>query len=504
MMEGTTHAKQDSAQPLADRLRDSLAVGLRHRKLVALSFLGVLLGAILAALLLPPHYQAQTKILVKHERVDPVVTADPSGASVQTPSAVTEVELNSEVEFIKGPELLEKVVLACGLQDPEDQSSWRSVFDRSHAANPSQKATSAAVRRLEKALKVETLPKTSLISVTYESTSPQKAAQVLTTLVNLYFEKHLAVHRPAGTFEFFRQQTKEYEQGLANAESRLLGFSQQQGVVSPQQEKDSALRKVSEFDTILKQTQAAIAETGRRIHTLEGQAASTPSRLTTQVRTADNPQLMGQLKSTLLNLELKRTELLGKFLPSYYLVQEVDTQIAQTRAAIESAEKSQLREETTDRDPTYEWAREELAKARAELDALRAREAATSRNLHSYQEEARKLDEKEIIQQSLLRDVKAEETNYLLYLRKQEEARISDALDRSRIVNVAVAEPAAVPSVPIRSRGLVVLLGFLLACAVSIAAAIAAEYLDPALRTRHEVEEFLDVPVLASVSENGR
>ena len=56
-----------------------------------------------------------------------------------------------------------------------------------------------------------------------------------------------------------------------------------------------------------------------------------PSRLTTQVRTADNPQLMEQLKSTLLNLQLKRTELLQKFDPSYRLVQEVDTEIKQTQ-----------------------------------------------------------------------------------------------------------------------------------------------------------------------------
>ncbi len=502
-MEDKIQAKPEHSQALSDMMRDWLTVGLRHRRLVALSFLGVFLGAILAALLLPLHYQAQTKILVKHERRDPIVTPDPSSTSSQI-SPVTEVEVNSEVELMRGRELLEKVVLACGLQNSENQSGWRSIFGRSYAAGQPQEATSAAVRKLATRLRVETLPKTSLISITYESTSPQRAAQVLTTLVNLYFEKHLAVHRSSGAFEFFRQQTKQYEQGLADAESRLLGFSQQEGVVSPQQEKDSALRKVSEFDSALKQTQAAIAETARRIHTLEGQAASTPSRLTTQVRTADNPQLMGQLKSTLLNLELKRTELLGKFEPSYRLVQEVETQIAQTRAAIESAEKSQLREETTDRDPTYEWAREELAKARSELAALRAREEAMSRSVRSYQEDARKLDQKEMIQQSLLRDLKAEETNYLLYLRKQEEARISDALDRSRIVNVAVAEPATVPSRPTRARSLVVLLGFLLAVAVGIASAIVAEYLDPALRTPHEVEEFLDVPVLASVSSNGR
>jgi capsular polysaccharide biosynthesis protein len=72
-------------------------------------------------------------------------------------------------------------------------------------------------------------------------------------------------------------------------------------------------------------------------------------------------------------------------------------------------------------------------------------------------------------------------------------------LDRSRIFNVAVAEAATVPAVPSRSRGMTLLLGFLAAIAIGLAAAAAAEHLNPSLRTSEEVRELLDVPVLASV-----
>ena len=51
-------------------------------------------------------------------------------------------------------------------------------------------------------------------------------------------------------------------------------------------------------------------------------------------------------------------------------------------------------------------------------------------------------------QDDLVRDVKTAEDNYLLYLRKREEARISDALDSKRIVNVSIAEAATVPALP--------------------------------------------------------
>jgi uncharacterized protein involved in exopolysaccharide biosynthesis len=492
-----TYRTPETRAPLA-RLQDSLTMGLRHRRLMTISFWGVFLGAALGALLLPSHYQANTKILVKHERMDPLVSADSSSAMPQTLEGVSDVEVNSEVELIRSPDLLGKVVTTCGLQ--KSAGIWARVWP--HQNDP--KAQAAAVRTLRNNLRVEALPKTNLISVTYEATNPKLAAQVLKTLVDLYMEKHLEVHQPAGTFEFFQKQTEQYQRGLTEAESRLIDFRQAQGVVAPGQEKIAALEKISEFRAELKRTQAAIAETGKRTRALEAQARSMPARMTTAKRLSDNPQLMGQLKSALLNLELKRTELLQKFEPTYRLVKEVDTEIEQTRAAIESAEKSQLRDETTDRNPTYGWVDEELAKARSELAAQQARAVVLAGTLSSYEQQASALDRKEAVEQDLLREKKAQEDNYLLYQRKQEEARISNALDRSRILNVSVAAPAEVPDQPSRSRLFTLLMGLIAAITASVATAAAAEYLNPSLRSGVDVVKILDVPVLASISSGGR
>src|SRR2546428_11932867 len=106
------------------------------------------------------------------------------------------------------------------------------------------------------------------------------------------------------------------------------------------------------------------------------------------MRTSANPYVLQQVKSTLLNLELKRSELLGKFAPDYRPVQEVEAQIAQAREALESAEKNPAREETTDRDTTHEWVMGELAKTRAELSTLQARVTASSQIVSRYREQA--------------------------------------------------------------------------------------------------------------------
>jgi uncharacterized protein involved in exopolysaccharide biosynthesis len=212
---------------------------------------------------------------------------------------------------------------------------------------------------------------------------------------------------------------------------------------------------------------------------------------------------LADLKSSLATLELKRTELLTKFDPSYRLVQEVEAQIAQTRAAIAAEETAPVREQTTDRNPTYQWLDGELAKAKADLASFQAQAAATANSVRAYRNDALLLDQKEIVQQDLIRAAKANEANYLLYLGKREEARISDALDNKRIVNVAIAEAATVPALPVHSRWLFVLLGGLLASLMSAGAAFASEHFDPSFRTAEEVESFLNLPVLAAMPKSG-
>jgi uncharacterized protein involved in exopolysaccharide biosynthesis len=488
--------------PASVTARDWVAVGFRHGRLMAVSFLAVFLGVLLITWLIPPQYESQIKILVKRERVDPVVSPDQNTQSAIGPGDMTELDLNSEVELLKGRDILEKVVIATGLQTRSRKSLFARLRLHEEAATDETTRTLRAVRELENRLDVEPLKKTKLIRVSYQSPDPQLSAKVLQTLIGFYMEKHLQVHRLPGALGFFQNQTHEYQTGLANAEKRLAEFGGDNGVVAAQLEKELAVRKLTEFEAESRQTQAAIAETKKRIAKLEEQEALTPARLTTQVRTADNPLLLQQMKSALLNLELKRTELLTKFAPDYRPVQEVETQIKQTKEALAAAETNPVREETSDRDTTHEWIKGELAKAHAELSALQARVTATSQTITAYREKARTLNHSEIMQQDLVRSVKTAEENFLLYTRKQEEARISDALDQQRIVNVSLAEEATVPALPSSPNWLVTMfIGTLLACFTSVGLALTLDYLDRSFRTPDEVEIFLNVPVLAALPE---
>ena len=57
------------------------AIGFRHQKVLILCFVGVMLGVGISSLFLPSKYKAETKLLVKRERIDPVIIAGTECAS---------------------------------------------------------------------------------------------------------------------------------------------------------------------------------------------------------------------------------------------------------------------------------------------------------------------------------------------------------------------------------------------------------------------------------------
>ncbi len=260
--------------------------------------------------------------------------------------------------------------------------------------------------------------------MSYASPDPQLSAQVLNTLGNYLLDKHAEVRRTPGTAQFFDDETQQYKQKLDQAQQRLAAFNQKEGLVTEQSEKEASVPRMAEFEFNLRQTQAAIPRAEENVRNLEAQLRTTQPRITTELRNSDNAVLMQQLKSSLVNLELQHTDLIQKYAPDDRQVKEVEVQIGQVKTAIETHQKAPLKEEVTNENPTYELLHQELVKARAELASLKALATSYSKVDTSYRGEAVERDQKQLEQQSLLRDLKTAEQSYLLYLNKREEARI--------------------------------------------------------------------------------
>jgi uncharacterized protein involved in exopolysaccharide biosynthesis len=482
-----TNSGQDSTLTARE-----LATVLFRQSRILIAVAGLVFVLSLAYAIFGESYRAHLSVMVRRGRSDAPATGQENAPPDFSRVEVTEEELNSEVELLRDDEVLRRVVEGNNLA-AHDWLRWLRPHE--DAAVRDERAT----KKLAGRLKIEPIKKTNLIAVTYDTSDPRLAAQVLQSLSSAYLEKHKQVHRPAGELQFFDQQTEQSRQQLEQAKRKLLDFSNTHGVVEAAKQRDLLLQRLDAFETSYGQSRVEMLEAEHRVRELEVEMAELPQRTTTQIRTADNPELLRALKASLLDLELKKTQLLTKFEPSHRLVQEVNEQILQAKSAIAAEKTTPVRDETTDKDTQYEWAKGELQKARVEMKGLQARESATGAELNEYRNLAQKLGDDAITQDDLTSNEKAAEESYLLYVKKREEARVGDALDDGGIVNVAIAERPVVPALPVWPPGIVVLAGFIAACGSGAGAAFVADRLDPALRTPEEVLACLDLPVLASL-----
>ena len=481
-------------------LRDVAMPVFRQSRLASVVFLGILCGSILTALLIPRKYEAEMKILLNRDRQDAVVTPDADGTPpIAAVLAISEEDINSEVELLKSRDLLEEVVRSCGLESGKE-SLWLRTIDRLRGVPITQETRLAgAVQTLGDRLTVDPVKKSNLIRVAYASRDPQLSAHVLQMLAADYLEKHAAVHRPAGTFQFFDGQTNRYRDELAAAETRLTIFDRNEKTVAPDAQKQLILQQLSQFEAETDVDEVSARAADKRAQAIRAQEAAAPQRQTTQLRRLGNAQLLADLESTLLSLELKHGEMLMKYAPEYPPVQALEKQISDARQAVAQAQQSPIEDVTTDRVPAQDWMATELAKARADQAQFTARAAATAGVVRHYQDALQQLDELATTQADLSRDVKAAEDNYLLYLHKREEARISDELDSKQIVNVSIAEAATVPALPTLHLGWLLIGGFFVSSVASVGTAYATDRITTSFRTPDELRSYLDVEVLAAI-----
>jgi uncharacterized protein involved in exopolysaccharide biosynthesis len=485
----TSSSKEDS---LDISLRDLAAPLFRCKRVLIISFLFVFSVATLLGLV--RFHESHMAILVSRERLDPLVTTEATNQIGTTP-ALTDEEVNSEAQLLKSRDLLESVVRANGIQNAQ-RSGFLSFIGSQHSE---EDRVARAVRALAGQLQVETPSKTNLIEVTYSSTNPALAYGVLNSLSGLYLEKHAAVHRPRGSYQFFAQQAQSYKTALDDAEANLRAFGKTQGVSDPTEQRTDLALQLSAAIGQSHLIEQAIATDEQRIQSEQSQMKVTPQRLATKQDTQAANLLLQNLGTSLLAAETKRTQLLLKYEPSYPLVQEADQEVAQAKAAIAEAEKNPYVNQTTDRDPTFELLRENLAKDQADLAGQRASLAASRRGISSMQSQMVKLGSQSLDVADLEREAKADEQNYLLYLSKREQERTSDALDRTRIENVAIAVPPAIPVLPAHGPAFILLVAFGIAAMASLATVYVKDFFDASFHTPAQVIDVLGVPVVIAL-----
>jgi uncharacterized protein involved in exopolysaccharide biosynthesis len=501
-MNSPSSSKSEQAQV---SVRDVAGVLFRHKLLLCLTFLVVVLGTAVVTFLMPNEYESRMKILVKNARSDVPITPEATTGSSGNyfENDVSENQINSEIEVLTSEDLLKQVVTECGLYGGDSSISSSLGFKQAPRSQAVQ--IEEASRHLAKDLVITPVKKANIIEVKYTSRSPEKAVAVLNKIQALFLDKHLKLHRPPGTYDFFKAQAEQSEDKLHEAEKRLSGFQQSMNVVSLTQQKDQTVQKLTEAKSKLLETETFLREVNDRLGKVQQQLQTIQPRIVTQSRALPNQYSAERLNTLIVELQNRRTQLLTKFRPDDRMVREVDQQIKTTRAALERASKETATEQSTDLNPLRQTLESELARGRVDQAGAQGRHEMLAGQVQQYEAQLSRLEGITAEYDDLSRQVKESADNYQLYKKKEEEARITDELDQNKITNVSVAEAPIQPQLPVKpNRPLNLILGVFLGALLSVGSVVIAEFLRDTVLTPHELEVLTGERVLVSLPRAGR
>jgi uncharacterized protein involved in exopolysaccharide biosynthesis/Mrp family chromosome partitioning ATPase len=123
-----------------------------------------------------------------------------------------------------------------------------------------------------------------------------------------------------------------------------------------------------------------------------------------------------------------------------------------------------------------------------------------STRLKTYREVLNTLDQREVELHGLMREVKVKQEALDLYLKKEEDSRINEMLDRKGVSNVRPIEYATVPQRSIQPRKFLnLLIGLFVGLLGGVGSAYVSEYMRRSFVTREEVQDSLRREVIASL-----
>ncbi len=469
--------------------RDLVSVIFRRKWLIIGTLVIAAAAAAFFSTIAKDVYEAQMKILVRNMRSEAALTSglDQSTERVE----VSQAQINSEIEILKSRDLLETVVKQLQMAEPLVKGERVTGGD-----------IERAILKLEKELKVSTVKKANIIDVSYSAATPERAYRVLEVLSGLYFEKHLKIHRAPGTFDFFKDQANESEASLKNAESSLSKFQQRENVVEINRQKELVLAKQIETKAELTTLEGTIKETAKKISTLETQLAQTGKRIKTQDRVMPNQYSAERLNTLLVELRNRRIALLAKFQPKDRVVVEVDEQIKETSDALYKAVASTSVETASDVNPLWQELSGELSRTKVAQSGRLELKTNLQKQTSQYEAVLAKLERVTPVHEDLSRNVTKKAETYQLYAKKQEEARINDALDKQKISNVSMAEAPSTPKNPNnRNRIMAIVLSLGIGLGVCAGSLFLSEMNRKNFLTPKELEAFAGVPVLSTIPE---
>ncbi len=472
-------------------LRDFLTLLFRDWKVLLLTFLAVVLLATVVSFIPSVKYTANSRLLVMLSReyvFRPEIGEAGAGIALGQPQIV-----KSEIEILSSAGLKERVIETIGLA-----RIYPEVAGEAAATPEAQRARmNSAIERFEKAMTIEPVKDSNVLRVTYTHKDPEVAAEALNLLLRFFLEHRREVYSQHGS-EFLLSQRDEFATRLADARSALEAFKAVHGITDLEQQQAQLLRQRGDLESSLLETSSRLDQSEAQLANLRASMRDVPRSVPLYSESAA-PQALDSARARLLELELRRSELLTKYAPTSRFVADVDQQIAQARSFLDREQARRGETQRVGSNPVFEELQTEAIKLEAERESLRARRESLVQQIDAISGRQAELERLGQEYRTLTLQQQILQQQYQAYADKAEEARILDDLDNRQSANIRIIERATPPTEGRNLQPLIILGGIFFGLFAALLVGLAREFSRATMVTPEGVERALGLPVLVSV-----
>ncbi len=473
--------------------RDILTAFFKQKNVIILIFLLVLCAATGWILMQDILYEAKTTLVLKFGRehifrpevgrVDQIVQFDQDAA------------VESEMKIIKSSDLVRRVVQVMGVE--------KLYPDLVRPEIDPQRQLEIATAKFIGKLEPLSTGGTNLIDISFLHEKPKVAAEALKYLVDFLKERHLQVFSDPKA-SFLRDRLSDYEKQLKNAEESLQDFKQRHNLSAPLgDQKARLLDQRVQLDSNSKTIKHKLQGLESKVLSLENQMKEIPEYI--PLSSTEGDGILAKAKRDLFDLKRREQALSMKYTRNSAPVKNLQKEIELVENFILEQEKGKRDQRVTrGKNPTFQKLEMERYSALSDLKTLKASNEVIADQIDELDRSLSQLDflNKELV--GLERKKATAEENYTLYVKKVEEAKVSEEMDQLKMSNISVIQAAEIPRKPAgRPTFIKLILSAILASIMSLGVGFVLEYFHGGYTRPEQVADDLGLPVLASFSEKG-
>ncbi|MDZ8222870.1 polysaccharide biosynthesis tyrosine autokinase [Nostoc sp. ChiVER01] len=396
----------------------------------------------------------------------------------------TQNPINTQIEVISSPSILERTIDKLGLKDDEGKP--------------------IEVEKLRKAVIMKIVNGTDVLRISYTSHDPEQSAAVVNTIMNLYLENDILTNRSeaAATRQFMAKQLPKTQEAVNNAEVALRIFKQKYQIADLSEETKSAVATIGNLDNEMNTVKAQLDEVNAQTNALRQKVELNSQEAIAVSALSQSPAVQGvltQLQDTDRQLAIERS----RFLDDNPVVVNLEAKKASLKSLLQQqvgqtvGNQTQIPQRLLQIGELRQNLIQSFLQSEVQRFGLAKRLSSLSNSRSAYEQRVKIIPQLAQNQRELERKVEVAESTYQTLLKKVQELQL---VENTNTPSSRIITPASVPSKPaIGKKIIVLLLGVMFGLFLATTTVLFLSMRDRSLKTLKEVRDVFRYTLLGII-----